>query len=262
MKYIIRWTIALVLMSSILGAHAQVNDGHLFTLSRNDYQTVFAQGLPVPAGDPNVFRLLTNHQCGLNGFLTLHTSLSGLISTAGALSRRTSRLVFIFQVRSTANMRSMWKSALANRGQISSELISELINLAMLDDRWITPDAVAREDIRGAFEVRGHISGAEIIFHYNPHSIRRFAEISAEPFIMPPQPAAISNQYIRLALLEYANRTVNAYTVHSFTCIAPRRTLLSTSFSNGCVTEDDFIELHPRLVLARKLLPILRIRDD
>jgi hypothetical protein len=94
-------TYTLLSLGTLFEVNAASNTGVLYALSAVDDITVFERGLDSPGGDVDVFRLLTDSNCGQSGFLTLHSTQNELLEPARALSRRTRRPVFIYEVRST-----------------------------------------------------------------------------------------------------------------------------------------------------------------
>ena len=70
-------------------------------------------------------------------------------------------------------------------------------------------------------------------------------------------PTVISNNYVRLAILEHGPRLLGACTAQSFHCSALRERLYAGAVHHDCLTEDNIIKGSLRQVLTQKLLPLL-----
>lgn len=262
MQRIACWVMAIVIQTLVAlpGAWA-ADDGRLFIVSSVYRETAFVEGLSAPSGDQNVYALLTNSNCGQSGFHTLLSSRVAALHMAVALSRRLNRQTFIYEVRQTQNMYSVAASVANNVDQISPEMQDIVLRLGTVDRRWLTPVAIEPADIFANYYIDPFnlIEGFPAVhFRINHNYVFRDPIISRGGFTMPPQPQAISNNYIRLARLEGNGPLVNACSVSSFECgVNPSRMLLHDTNKDQCLAADDFETVPMRVVYARRIYAAL-----
>ena len=133
MKQIAFWVIAVAIYTMIGMPAAWANDGRLFTVSSESWETVHTEGLGALTGDQNVYALLTNSNCGQLGFRTLLQTRREALAVATDLSRQLQRQMFVYEVRSTENMYSLAASVAqvalqqgADRGDWGAEVVEEI----------------------------------------------------------------------------------------------------------------------------------------
>ncbi len=261
MKQIAFWVIAVAIYTMIGMPAAWANDGRLFTVSSESWETVHTEGLGALTGDQNVYALLTNSNCGQLGFRTLLQTRREALAVATDLSRQLQRQMFVYEVRSTENMYSLAASVAHNIDQISPELDNMVIRLGALDDRWITPNAIAPGDIVASFDVdrlRIMAGFPTVIHRPNENYVPRAPVIYEGFFRMAAQPQVISNNYVRLARLEHGGRLIDACIVAAFRCDSGSSSGARLfAAQNHCIATADIEKISIRQAFARRIYPAL-----